>query len=52
MQRNLQDKVLYASDYPLVPFGRILGQVDEHLGLSPEIKRKYLRENAKRAFKL
>lgn len=52
MQRNLQDKVLYASDYPLVPFGRILGQVDEHLGLSLEIKRKYLRENAKRAFKL
>lgn len=52
MQRQLQDKVMYASDYPLVPFERILSQVDEHLKLSPEVKRKFLRDNARRAFKL
>jgi len=52
MQRQLQDKVMYASDYPLVPFGRILGQIDEHLKLSPEIKKKFLCDNARRAFKL
>jgi hypothetical protein len=52
MQRQLQDKVMYASDYPLVPFDRILSQVDEHLKLSPEVKQKFLRDNARRAFKL
>ena len=43
---------MYASDYPLVPFERILGQIDEHLKLTPENKRKFLRDNARRAFKL
>lgn len=52
MQRQLQDKVMYASDYPLVPFERILGQIDEHLKLTPEVKKKYLCDNARRAFKL
>lgn len=52
MQRQLQDKVMYASDYPLVPFERAIGQIDEHLKLSPEIKKKFLCDNARRAFKL
>jgi predicted TIM-barrel fold metal-dependent hydrolase len=52
MQRQLQDKVMYASDYPLVPFERILSQIDEHLKLTPQVKKKYLCDNARRAFKL
>lgn len=46
-----QDKVLFASDYPLLPFDRCIRQVDE-LGLTPEVKRKFLRENAMRVFSL
>lgn len=44
-----QDKVLWATDYPLLPFGRCLDDVDA-LGLAPEAKRKLLRENARRVF--
>ena len=33
-------------------WNRILGQIDEHLQLTPEIKKKYLCDNARRAFKL
>ncbi len=46
-----QDKVLWATDYPLLPFKRCLDDVDA-LGLETEVKRKLLRENTIRVFKL
>jgi hypothetical protein len=47
-----QDKCLFASDWPLLPIARPLAQVDEHLKLPAEARRKFLRENALRAFRL
>lgn len=44
-----QDKVLWATDYPLLPFKRCLDDV-EALGLPLEVKRKLLRENTARVF--
>ncbi len=44
-----QDKVLWATDYPLLPFKRCLDDVDA-LGLEIEVKRKLLRENAVKVF--
>lgn len=46
-----QDKVIWATDYPLLPFKRCIDEIDA-LGFSPEVKRKILRDNAIRAFKL
>ena len=46
-----QDKVLWGTDYPLLPFKRCVGEVEE-LGLKPEAKKKVLRDNAIRFFKL
>ncbi len=46
-----QDKVLWATDYPILPFKECLDEVDE-LGLDLKIKKKLLRENALRFFKL
>lgn len=46
-----QDKVLWATDYPLLSFERTLDELDE-IGLSEKIVRKVVRENALRAFKL
>lgn len=47
-----QDRCIYASDWPLLPFGRPLRQVDEYLDLPPEARQKFLHDNACRAFKL
>ncbi|MBI1814606.1 MAG: amidohydrolase [Deltaproteobacteria bacterium] len=47
-----QDKVCFATDYPLLGFDRVAKEIDEHLGLTPEVKRKFLRENARRILKL
>lgn len=47
-----QDKCLFASDWPLLPIARPLGQLDEHCALPDPVRRKFLRENAVRAFKL
>lgn len=44
-----QDKALWATDYPLLPFKRCLDDVDG-LGLDDAVKRKLLRENALRVF--
>lgn len=44
-----QNKVLWATDYPLLTFKRCLDDV-EALGLEIEVKRKLLRENAQRVF--
>lgn len=46
-----QDKVLWATDYPLVSFARARRDV-EALGLAPEVQRKLLRDNARRALRI
>ena len=46
-----QDCVLWGTDYPLLEFKRCLDEIEE-LGLSPEAKRKLLRDNAIKVFKL
>jgi len=47
-----QDKCLFASDWPLLPIARPLGELDEHCALGAAVRRKFLRANAVRAFKL
>jgi uncharacterized protein len=47
-----QDKCLFASDWPLLSLARPLDQLDEHCALPPAVRRKFLRDNALRAFKL
>lgn len=46
-----QDKVIWATDYPLLTFERTLAELEE-IGLGEEIFRKVVRENALRAFNL
>jgi len=46
-----KDKVCFATDYPLLGWERVLEQVDA-LGLEPEIGRRFLHDNALRAFNL
>ncbi len=46
-----QDKILWATDYPLLSFERTLAELDE-LGLDQKLVRKLVRENAIRAFNL
>jgi hypothetical protein len=44
-------KVCFATDYPLLPFDRVIKELDA-LGLSPEARQLFLRDNARRALKL
>jgi hypothetical protein len=46
-----RDKVCFATDYPLLQWDRVLKEVDG-LGLSEEVQRKFLYENAVKAFQL
>ena len=46
-----QDKVIWATDWPIVDFERSLTQLDD-LELKPEVRRKFLHDNAVAAFKL
>ena len=46
-----QDKTLWATDYPLLPFDRCIDEIDG-LNIRHEAKKKLLRDNAIRAFKL
>jgi uncharacterized protein len=46
-----QDKVLFGTDFPVLPFKRTLEDIDE-LGLKPEVRRKLLRDNAIRIYGL
>ena len=46
-----QDKVLWGTNYPMLPLERCREQVED-LGLKPETKEKFLRLNALRVFKL
>ena len=51
MNSYSQDKVLWGTNYPMLPVGRCREQVED-LGLKPEAKEKFLRLNAQRVFKL
>jgi uncharacterized protein len=51
MQSYGQDKVLFGTNFPHLPFDRCLAGVRE-LGLKPEIEAKFLGLNAKRVFGL
>jgi predicted TIM-barrel fold metal-dependent hydrolase len=44
-------KVLFATDYPLLPFDRVLTEL-EALDLSAEVRQLFLHDNARRALKL
>lgn len=46
-----RDKVIWATDYPLLTFEQTLEQLDA-LDFPPEIQRKVVRDNAVRAFRL
>jgi predicted TIM-barrel fold metal-dependent hydrolase len=46
-----QDRCIYASDWPLLDFGRPVEQIG-NLGLPDEVRRKFLAGNAIRAFRL
>jgi predicted TIM-barrel fold metal-dependent hydrolase len=46
-----REKVCFATDYPLLQWDRVLKEVDG-LGLPEEVQRKFLYENALKAFKL
>jgi hypothetical protein len=46
-----QDKVIFGTDYPVLDFGRTRDEI-EALGLRPQPRRKLLRENALRIYKL
>lgn len=46
-----QDKVLWATDYPLLSFERTLNELDD-LGLDEKIWRKVVRDNTAKAFSL
>jgi predicted TIM-barrel fold metal-dependent hydrolase len=44
-------KVCFATDFPLLPFDRVLSELDA-LQLSDEVRRLFLRDNARRVLKL
>ena len=46
-----QDKVLFGTDFPILDFERTREEI-EALGLKPEVKRKLLRANALRVYRL
>ncbi len=46
-----QDKVIFGTDFPVIDFGRAMREVSA-MELKPEARRKLLRDNAIRAFKL
>jgi predicted TIM-barrel fold metal-dependent hydrolase len=46
-----QDKVIWATDWPIVDFERSLTQLDD-LSLTADVRRKFLHDNAVAAFKL
>ena len=46
-----KDKVCFATDYPLLQWERVLGEIDA-LGLPPEVQQRFLHDNAVKAFDL
>ena len=51
MRSRLQDKVMFGSDYPSLPYERIFREWDE-LGYKPEIMDKIYHGNAERVLGL
>jgi predicted TIM-barrel fold metal-dependent hydrolase len=47
-----QDKVLFATDWPVTRWDRIFAELDDHLKLEGPVRQKFLHDNALRAFKL
>jgi predicted TIM-barrel fold metal-dependent hydrolase len=46
-----QDKVIFGTDFPVLPFKRTIADIDE-LGFKPEARRKLMRDNVVRIYKL
>jgi predicted TIM-barrel fold metal-dependent hydrolase len=46
-----QDKVLFGTDWPVVPFDKAIKEIDE-LELKPSAKKKLLFDNAVRVYRL
>jgi predicted TIM-barrel fold metal-dependent hydrolase len=46
-----QDKVIFGTDFPVLDFKRTMEEIDAH-GFKPEVKRKFLRDNVVRIYKL
>jgi uncharacterized protein len=46
-----QDKVIFGTDFPVLDFKRTMDEIDAH-GFKPEVKRKLLRDNVVRIYKL
>ncbi|MCB1733170.1 MAG: amidohydrolase family protein, partial [Halieaceae bacterium] len=46
-----QDKVLFGTDFPVLRFERTVQEIDA-LGLKPEVRRKFMRDNALRVYGL
>ncbi len=46
-----QDKVLFGTDFPVLDFERTMSEIDE-LGLRPGSRRKFLRDNVARVYRL
>ncbi len=46
-----QDKVLYGTDFPVLGFQRTIAEIDQ-LKLKPQVRRKFLRDNARRVYRL
>lgn len=51
MRARLQDKIMFGSDYPSLPYGRIFREWDE-LGYKPEVMEKIYHGNAERVLGL
>ena len=47
-----QNKSLFASDWPLLPYERLFKEGEEYLQLSEDVARKFYWENAKKALKI
>jgi predicted TIM-barrel fold metal-dependent hydrolase len=52
MKKFGQDKVLFATDWPITRYDRVFQELDEHLKLEEPVKSKFMHENALKAFKL
>jgi len=46
-----QDKVLFGTDFPVLDFERVRRECDS-LSIKPEAKKKFMRENAKKVFRI
>jgi hypothetical protein len=46
-----QDKVIFGTDFPVLDFQRTLSEIEAH-GFKPEAKRKLLRDNVMRIYRL